>query len=298
MDDLRELMPADAWDSHIHIIDTSHYPLAPDASYAVTGVYAVWDNVIFENSIGAAHNVIIQPSIYGYDNTAVLQALEAYGPARSRAIVCFDPDVYNETDGGSGALTPGTLKSWHALGVRGVRVNLGFVSAMPSIDEFKATLRRYADIIRPLNWVIQMYIPMSLIAELETFLPSLRVRVVFDHLGHPDIPPQADTSLDPYSLTGFQSLINLLRAGNTWVKVSGVYRLTKDSGPLYRDLDRLILELFRVADTRLVYASDWPHTRFEGLDVKPWTRHLLQLTGDDETLRRRLFVDNARLLWE
>ena len=58
-----------------------------------------------------------------------------------------------------------------------------------------------------------------------------------------------------------------------------------------------MLELLRVAPSRLVYGSDWPHTRFEGLDIKPWTVHLLDLMNGDAELARKLFKDNAVDLW-
>ncbi|KAH7236669.1 hypothetical protein BKA59DRAFT_406567, partial [Fusarium tricinctum] len=47
-------------------------------------------------------------------------------------------------------------------------------------------------------------------------------------------------------------------------KVSAVYRLSQASGPLYTDVDPIIRELFREMPSRLVYATNWPHTRFEG----------------------------------
>ena len=282
-------IPEGAWDSHIHVVDPSRYPLASDATYT-PGIHTAWDNAIFENSINISRNTIVQPSIYGNDNTAVLQTLEAFGPERSRAVVVFDP--------ADSATTTEMLQHWHSLGVRGVRVNLGFVGKIPASEEFKVTLKSFADAIRPLDWAMQMYIPMEMIGELEGFFPTLRVRIVFDHLGHPDMPECNDqANFDPYSVKGFQSLINLLKNGNTWVKISAPYRLSKSEGPLYGDLDPLIKEFFKTAPTRLVFASDWPHTLFEGLDIKPWVEHVLDLVGHDDDLRLRLFRDNAKTLW-
>lgn len=281
-------IPEGAWDSHIHVVDPTRYPLDPNATYT-PGVFTAWDNVLFEQSIGASHNTIVQPSIYGNDNTYLLLALEAYGPDRARGVVVFDPNV----------TTAAELQHWDSLGVRGVRVNLGFTDELPSAEEFKITLQQYADAIRPFDWAMEAYIPMSMITELEDFLPTLGVMVVFDHFGHPDIPETAgDTALDPYTIEGFQSLINLLKGGTTWVKVSGPYRLSKTGAPYYTDMDPLVKEFVKAADGRLVYASDWPHINFdEAVDIKPWTLHLLDLVAGHKGAAERLFRDNARALW-
>ena len=64
----------------------------------------------------------------------------------------------------------------------------------------------------------------------------------------------------------------MLQGGNVWVKVSGAYRLDQDpSHPLVQSLARWIL---RTRPDRCVFATDWPHTRFEDIDV---TRYLDQL---------------------
>jgi predicted TIM-barrel fold metal-dependent hydrolase len=57
------------------------------------------------------------------------------------------------------------------------------------------------------------------------------------------------------------------------------------------------LELFEQAPERVIFGSDWPHIRFEGLDIKPWVSHLLDLTEENQWLRERLFRENALELW-
>lgn len=286
-------LPKDAWDSHLHIIDPDRYPLLPDAAYKI-GVYTVWDNAIFERRIGCEHVVMVQPSVYGTDNTLLIESLKAYGPARGRGVVQFDV----------GNTSTRQLQEWHGIGVRGVRINLKTHDIEQPIEMLKDTLRAYADAVRPLGWVIQMYVPMKVIAGLETFISTLDIRVVFDHFGSPTLPEPKTapcitqkSTLDPYTVEGFASLVRLLQQGQTWVKVSGAYRLSKFPGPEYSDVDQLALEMFRVAPSRLVYGSDWPHTRFEGLDIQPWVTHLVKLTGGNTTLQDGLFRDNARELW-
>lgn len=281
-------MPDGAWDSHLHVMDPVRYPPLPDAEYK-PGVHTVWDNAIFEHSIGCEHVVMVQPSIYGTNNTLLIESLRAYGPERARGVVVFD--VANTTQA--------QLQEWNSIGVRGDRINLQSDDVSESIEELKEMLQQHADAIRPFGWVLQLYAHMEVIAQLEAFIPTLGVRVAFDHFGDPAMPEPSGNpqNLDPYTINGFAALVRLLQQGETWVKISGPYRVSKLPGPDYRDMDPVARELFRVAPSRIVYASDWPHTRFEGLDIKPWNAHLLDLTEGNEELQRKLFRENARELW-
>lgn len=227
----------------MHIVDASKYPLSPSAIYKPSK-HTIAQAVAFETSVGASNVVIVQPSIYGYDNSCLLDSLRTLGPSIARGVVAFDPDT----------TTIATLRQWHELGVRGVRVNLQSTSKSMSHDEMGSVLRTYADIVRPLGWVIQVYIPMVMTEALEQIVPDLGVRVCIDHMGSPGIPSNT-SDLDPYSLDGFASLVRLLQAGNTWVKLSAAYRFSKNVG----DVELIAKELLRVAPSRILFATDWPH---------------------------------------
>lgn len=287
-------MPPGSWDSHLHVMDPGRYPPDPKIPYT-PGTYTVWDNAIFENSIGCEHVLFVQTATHGHDNTLMLDSLRAYGPIRARGIALFDPKN----------VTKAELDEWNTLGVRGVRVNLVTYNDDVDIDVLQAQIKEYVDLIRPYGWVLQLYTKMETIPSLEGFLPSLGLKVVFDHYGDPVIPgpsssscPQSQTDINPYKIDGFGALIRLLKGGNTWVKISGAYRLTHlETSETYNDVDPLTLELFKEAPTQVVFGSDWPHTRFDGLNIKPWVNHLLDLTESDQRMRERLFRDNARVLW-
>lgn len=280
----------------MHIIDPERYPLSPTAVYQPSKFTAA-QAVSFESSIGAANMVVVQPSIYENDNSCLLDALRILGPARTRGVVAFDPAT----------TSPQVLHDWHKLGVRGVRINLQSTARTMDHAEIEAVLHRYADAVRPLGWAIQLYIPMGMATTLERIVPSLGgVKIVIDHLGSPDVPsswPSSSASssaaaADPYTaLDGFASLARLLQAGSTYVKMSAPYRLSKRDDYI-RDVEPVARELLRIAGrTRVVFATDWPHTRFEGLNIRPWIEHVMNWCDGDQGLVERVFKGNAEELW-
>lgn len=219
----------------------------------------------------------------------MLDALRVLGPRHGRAVVAFDCDTIDTI----------TLTKWHRWGVRGVRVNTQSIGKHIDVEELVATLRRYADIIRPYNWVLQLYVPLATAEILEDIVPQLGVRVCLDHFGSPDLldVSYTDDDSDPYNLRGFRSLVKLLRQGSTYVKLSAPYRISRDNS--WKDLEPVARELLKVAGmSRAVFASDWPHTRFEGLDIKPFVEVLLDWCGNDEVLVERVFRCNAEELWK
>jgi predicted TIM-barrel fold metal-dependent hydrolase len=285
---LAQRIPAGAWDSHMHVVDPERYPLSPTAQYR-PHAHGLADYArVIGADLGIKNAVLVQPSIYGTDNSCLLDALRELTPKHGRGVVEIDPAV----------ITQGQLEEWHSIGVRGVRVNLKSVGKVLSQQELRAELSRYADVIRPLDWVLQIYLPLSMVSYLEPVVPDLGVKFCIDHFGSPELSPTFDPAnpLDPNSLPGFDSLLNLLKSGTTWVKISAPYRLTKD--PRMRDLEIVAKTFMRHARDRVVYSTDWPHTRFENIDPKPFAEFLLQWCNGNQSLVRRLFRTNAEKLWD
>ncbi|KAH7313452.1 amidohydrolase [Stachybotrys elegans] len=281
---LTHRIPPGSWDSHMHVLDPDRYPLAPGAAYRPSR-HTLRDALTFETSVGIRNIVLVQPSIYGHDNSCLLDALYALGPRRGRGVVSFDP-----------ATTPTSrLCEWHTLGVRGVRLNIQSHGVAVNTAHIEDMLEKYAAAVRPLGWVVQVYMPMSMMDMLEDIVPRLGVRLCIDHLGHPcleDTSPQ-----DPYQVPGFASLARLLQQGRTFVKLSAPYRMSRMQNHI--DLEPMAREIIRLkGKSRVVFATDWPHTRFEGLDIRPWMDRVLDWCGDDKELVKRLFKENAEDLWD
>lgn len=276
-------LPANAWDSHMHIVDPSRYPLAPEAVYTPS-ISGTWDAVANETAFGMQHITIIQPSIYGNDNSILLDALTGLGPDRARGVVGFEPNI-----------STATLHEWHAKGVRGVRLNAVSDGKAVDVPKLARQLQTYADIVRPLGWVLQIYVDMEILEEVEDVISGLNVTLVLDHFAHPEIPdltPEDQASFDPYSVKGFGPLIRLIKAGNTYIKFSGAYRIE----PSLIGLEVMAKEILKTRTDRTVFASDWPHTRFERLDIRPFIQTVLDWATEFKCVDE-VFATNARALW-
>ena len=125
------LFPAHACDTHAHVCGPAErYP------YWSERIYTPPDALLSEyrhmlDTLGVTRAVLIQPSVYGTDNSAMLDAMKA-DPQRLRGVAVVDPTV-----------SDAELKSMHGLGVRGVRVNIVDVK-----DRKPGTLP--LDVLRPL----------------------------------------------------------------------------------------------------------------------------------------------------
>ncbi|KAF5665979.1 tim barrel metal-dependent hydrolase [Fusarium heterosporum] len=281
---LTQQIPPDSWDSHMHIVDVENYALDPSATYRPTS-HSLEQALAFEYSVGLHNIVLVQPSIYGLDNSCLLDGLRALGSERGRGVVAIDPEAFDANE----------LRAWHELGVRGVRLNLQSVGLALDAAQLERQLMLYADAVRPLGWVVQVYVPMDMITLLESIVPKLNVKFCIDHLGQPPLKDYQGAEI--YDIPGFSSLIRLLKDRKTYVKLSAPYRMSALSD--YSDVDPIAKEVIHVAGkSQVVFATDWPHTRFEGLDIKPWMEKVLTWCGDDDHLKERLFKGNAEDLWD
>ncbi|KAJ5623762.1 Amidohydrolase 2 [Penicillium lagena] len=281
---LKQRIPPNSWDSHMHVVEPQRFPVSPAAVYQPSA-HTLVDALAFESALGIQNVVLVQPSIYGFDNSCLLDALMKIGPERGRGIVVVDPTT----------VPAETLDEWHVLGVRGLRVNLQSIGRVMDKMELERTLIQHADIARPRNWIVEVYLPLYMVPLLEPIVPHLGIRICIDHFGSPELSSvvqyQNSTPFDPYALHGFLSLMSLLRGGHTYIKVSAPYRLSKDQH--LRDLLAMAREFLHVTPSRVIYATDWPHTRFTGVDIGPFTERCLQLCAGRPGLAERLFRRNT-----
>lgn len=289
-------LPPLSWDSHMHVIgDTERYPLIKAAAYTPQS-HTITEYLRLADSIRVENFVLVQPSIYGTDNSCLLDTLRGFSKQdgqSARGVVVLDPDEVDLQ----------TLSDWHEIGVRGIRLNFKSVERTASDEDFNKELRKHADIAMRMNWVLQLFIPMTMIPALARAVDNLEVKICLDHFGCPDLRKavMADLQGDLYHHDAFQGLLALVDAGRTWVKISAPYRLTGYGSSMEMSVfESMLDDLLHHGDRkkRVLWASDWPHTRFEGYDVRGFIGQCLEWTTGDTKLQQRLFVENAQELWK
>lgn len=274
----RLVLPALACDTHAHVCGpASRYP------YAAARIYTPPDALPAQyrhmlDTLGVTRAVLVQPSVYGTDNRALLDALAA-DPVRQRAVAVLDP-----------AVTNAELERMHALGVRGARCNIVDVKEGKGRLPMKMLLA-LAEKIRPFGWHIEFLMHVDAFPDLDRLLEGFPVDVVFGHLGYMSPGTGADAP-------GFQALLRLLRGGRAWVKLTGPYRISAGALP-YPGVTPLAHALVECAPERIVWGSDWPHVMVKG--AMPNDGELCELLADwvpDEALRKRVLVDNPESLYD
>ena len=231
--------------------------------------------------------VFVQLSTYGFDNTWVLDCLRAVGPNHGRGVVSFDPAQTSSQ----------TLSDWHDIGVRGVRLNFRSSKMKVSREAIQNQLRAYAEKLRPLKtWSIGLYADMQVLEHVQPILPSLDgVKLVLEHFGSPSALP-----LNPFSQPGWSALTSMMEHPSVYVKISAPYLFSKDDNAAgLEQFATLTKALMRMRGGEgIVFGSDWPHTQARGYDVVPFMEKMVQWCGGNEDLKRNLFRDNARRLWD
>lgn len=274
----RTPVPEGACDCHVHLYD-SRFPADPAARLRPPDAQ-VSDLRALQRRIGTTRAVLVTPSTYGTDNRSMLQGLAALGDeARGVAVI-------------GGHESDAELRRLHGAGVRGARLNLSL-----GVSGTAESLLPLAQRIAPLGWHLQLLMAPDLLADRADVLRRLPVPLVFDHFGR--IPPALAGRHPAQAL-----LLELLRDGRAWIKLSGGYIVSERHAVDDPGLDALAESYLRAAPERVVWGSDWPHaTATAGLQPLPddaqqldclarWARQ----TGDG-LLLQRVLVDNPAALY-
>lgn len=284
--------PSGSCDCHVHIFDAARFPFAAKRSYT-PGVARVEDLLVFEQRIGMSRVVLVQPSVYGTDNAAMLDALGRLGPAQARGVAVIDLQHATHAE----------LESMHSVGVRGIRLNLE-VSGQRNRDFALAQLKRAQDVVGPLGWAVQVYADVDVIAEIAPGIAELKVPVVLDHFAG------IKTYRKEEQKAAFANVVSLVKASDVYIKLSAPYRASKNA-PGFDDVSEFAAALIDARPDRLVWASDWPHTGSSGNrsgdleQIEPFRsedagRALNQLMGWAKTpeMQKRILVDNPARLYD
>ena len=230
-------VPKHACDCHVHVFgDPRRYPFSPSRTYTPPPASFAELRAIHQ-ALRIERVIVVQPSVYGTNNSCTLDAIKQYG-TQARGIAVIDRST-----------SAASLDDMHRVGIRGVRINLGTVGNNdPEIA--RRRLQAAFTQIGSRGWHVQMYTNLTLIAALESQIDASPMPVVFDHFGG------AQAALG-VSQPGFDALLRLVQNGEAYVKLSGAYRasIARD----YADVLPLARALIRANPQRVLWGSDWPH---------------------------------------
>jgi predicted TIM-barrel fold metal-dependent hydrolase len=279
-------VPPGAIDCHNHVVGPqTKYPMAANRTYTPPEA-SVSQLKALRIETGVTHNVIVQPSFYGFDNSCTLDALkELDNSARGIAVVPQD-------------VSDAELKRLSSLGVVGVRLNFanaGIRDPKAAIDAIHSFAPRFA----PLGWHIQINTELSIVAAIASIVGSLQVPVVFDHMANLEAEKGANQP-------GFGALVELVRAGNTYVKLSAPYNLSKRRD--YADVIPIAKALIAARADRMLWGTNWPHpAAVRGLppgEISPYQKinnpglvRALEQECPDAAMRKVILVDTPTRLY-
>ena len=275
------LSDAIGWDAHAHVIgDSREFPLSPGRSY--TPQPASLDEYLeMLDRHGIARGVLVQPSVYGNDHRCMLDALDR-ADGRLRGVAVPAPDA-----------TTRDLEAMHARGVRGVRCNLINPGGLSP-----ATVAAWQPPLRAMGWHAEFHIAVDQLVGWDSLVQSFDIPVVIDHMGRP-----TPGRVDPKS-PALGQLIDFVRAGRCFVKLSAPYRLARHSAQReggqaqpWSDVTPLARAFLEANPSACLWGTDWPH-----VDTVPEvdTRDVIAALDDwrgDRWTRRQVTSDAAQQLY-
>ena len=270
-------VPALACDCHVHVFGPqSKYPYQSNRSYTPPDA-SVRDLRSLHDALGMTRAVIVQASVHGIDNSAVLDAV-ATDPKRFRGIAAVAEDV-----------TDHELLRLHDGGVRGIRVNLVDKGGMPFSS--LAELHRMAERIRDMGWHIELLVHVEESEEFRHLARTLPVQISVGHVGY----TKGTAGIDH---PGYREFLALLRDGYCGVKLTGPYRISARNAYPYDDVVPFVRAVVSAAPDRILWGSDWPHVLH--YKVMPNDGDLLDSLADwvpGTATRNRILCENPARLY-
>ena len=273
--------PAGAVDCHAHVCGpASQFPYAKERIYTPPdATLESYQSLL--GMLGIDRAVLVQPSVYGIDNRAMLAALRAH-PQKFRGVAVVSNNVNDIQDQ--------ELEQLHAAGVRGIRCNIVDVadkSAGLPIQNLKSLAER----IKPFGWHLELLMHVNEYPNLAKVFENFPVDLVFGHFGYSHAKHGTHDE-------GFQGLLDLLKNQQAWVKMTGPYRICDGDLP-YSDMRPFNDAVIRANPKQLIWGSDWPHVMVK--KKMPHDADLCALFGDwvtDLALRKSILVDNPCILYD
>jgi predicted TIM-barrel fold metal-dependent hydrolase len=289
-------VPKGACDCQTHVFgDPLKFPFSSGRSYTPEPA-PVSEMRVLHRALRMDRVVIVQPTVYGTDNSCMLNAVRQLG-RQARGVAMIDEQT-----------SQSQLDEMDRRGVRGLRIGLeGSVQTdtATALRQFQATAQKIAN----RNWHIQIGTRLPTIAKFQDALAGSPVPIVFEHFAHAEAP------LGPEQV-GFGPLLKLLRSGRAYVKISAAYRCCSIAGgksltpPDFPEIAPFTKALLAANPERIIWGSDWPHPGptppgHSVTDIAPRMSvddgemlNLLSIWAPDPALRKMILVENPARLYD
>src|SRR5258705_40372 len=161
-------VPAGACDCHVHVFgDPARYPFFAGRTYT-PDTATVQELRALHAALHIDRVVIVQPSVYGTNNTCTLDAMSQLG-SRARGVAVVDENT-----------TDAALDEMATRGMRGIRLNLSQVGITDPAEALRA-FQAAANRARRRGWHVQFNTSLKVIDAIAPQLLASPVPVVFDH---------------------------------------------------------------------------------------------------------------------
>lgn len=226
-----------AVDTHAHVFPPL-FPL-PDGPGHKPATYervSREDYLAMLSAHGVTHGVLVQPSGYGRDNAAMLDAM-AFASPRVKGIAMV---AYDASDA--------ELDELERRGVVGHRFNL---YDLDPNELREAAAIRLLERLRERGWFAEIHIDAPRLPQIAPILEKHAGKLLFCHMGRPDVERGVD---EP----GFARFLEFGRSGQAVAKLTGAIRFSKRPFP-FDDVDPYVEAIFGAYGIRgCVWGSDWP----------------------------------------
>jgi predicted TIM-barrel fold metal-dependent hydrolase len=225
-------------DCHAHIVDPHRFPYEDGPGYKpLPHEHGTPEGYVAAlNHSGISHALLVQPSCYGFDNSALVDTMRRY-PGRFKAIGMVPATA-----------TDAQLTSLAQAGIVGTRFNLvSYDREVFHRRETAGLLRR----LRDLDWFVEVVADEAQWQHTAAVLQESGVRSLIDHFGMHLIPSNTKQP-------GFRAVLELGRNSNAVVKLTTPFSLglVRSQHHLIDPFVGALLEAFGAA--RCVWGSDWP----------------------------------------
>ena len=270
-------IPLRATDCHAHVFGpASRYPYQDNRSYTPPDTPLAQLRAMHQK-LGIERLVLVQASVHGTDNSAVLDAV-ATDRKRFRGIATITEET-----------SEAELTRLKDGGICGIRVNLVDRGGNPFSS--LGALTGISERIRDFGFHIELLVHVESFPEIRTLAKSVRVPLSVGHIGY------TKATGGGIAHPGYREFLSLLRDGYFWVKLTGPYRISAQDIP-YSDILPMAQAVIAAAPDRVVWGSDWPHVM--QYRTMPNDGDLLDALAEwapDATQRQRILVDNPARLY-